>query len=599
MTAGNPGPDADDELSVPERDLVHAAITGTLLDLRSGDPELDDPARGAGWDASRTIRAALLAQLLTRDQPGADTPCRAVKLRGARITGQLDLEAAALTCPLLLGDCYIGEPVSFREAAASSIRMPGCHLPALTAEQLRTTGSLELNDGFTTHGEVRLRGARIGGQLDLSGARLANPGGRALVADGLTAEQGMFCCDGFTAEGEVRLHGTHIGGPLELNGAHLANPGGESLIADGLTVEQDMYCREGFTAEGELRLPRGSIGGELNMDGARLTNEHGRALSADQLTVGQDMSCCDGFTVKGEVRLRGAHIGGVLDLSGACLSNRDGRALHAERLIVERDMFCREGFTAEGELRLAGARIGGELDLGGAHLINPGRWSLDLEEADVAALVLLPARCLDAVDLANARVGSFRDDPASWSWLPMSLVLQGFVYDRLENDRMKVRERLIWLQLDVGGYIPQAYDQLAAAYRSAGREEAARKVAIGKQWRRRTVLNPAGKLLNWLLYVTVGYGYRTWLAGAWLAGLLIASIAVFSNIRMAATTAHPASFNPLGYTIDVLVPFADLSLKNDWQPSGGYLYLAWALRGIGWVLTTAVVAAVTGVIRRD
>ena len=40
----------------------------------------------------------------------------------------------------------------------------------------------------------------------------------------------------------------------------------------------------------------------------------------------------------------------------------------------------------------------------------------------------------------------------------------------------------------------------------------------------------------------------------------------------------------------MLVPFADLGLKNDWQPSDGYLYLAWLLRGIGWILTTAVVS---------
>jgi hypothetical protein len=53
--------------------------------------------------------------------------------------------------------------------------------------------------------------------------------------------------------------------------------------------------------------------------------------------------------------------------------------------------------------------------------------------------------------------------------------------------------------------------------------EAARRVLITKQWRRRRARNPAGKLWNWLLYLSVGYGYHIWLAGCgwprcwWLA----------------------------------------------------------------------------------
>jgi hypothetical protein len=88
----------------------------------------------------------------------------------------------------------------------------------LSAKQLRTTGSLGLNDGFTAKGEVNLGGAHIGGQLSLGGAQLTNPGGRALYADGLTVDQSMFCREGFTADGEVRLPGAHIGGPLAFMG---------------------------------------------------------------------------------------------------------------------------------------------------------------------------------------------------------------------------------------------------------------------------------------------------------------------------------------------------------------------------------------------
>ncbi|MEU4086246.1 hypothetical protein [Streptomyces aureus] len=82
------------------------------------------------------------------------------------------------------------------------------------------------------------------------------------------------------------------------------------------------------------------------------------------------------------------------------------------------------------------------------------------------------------------------------------------------NDDILARARLNWLERQQHGYAPRPFEQLAAAYRQAGHEDAARLVAIHKQRRRRRTLNPAGRLIDWLLYLTVGYGYgyRTWLA---------------------------------------------------------------------------------------
>jgi len=789
MTTPDTGLLLSDDLNAAERELLHAAAKGSLVDLQAGGPKLGEPAQGAAWGPERTVRAQVLAELLTGQRTSAHTPLRAVKLRGARITGVLDLEATELVCPLLLTDCHFEEPVNFREATSPAIRLPGCHMPGLTAEQLHITGNMELNHGFAAAGQVSLTGGRIGGTLDLSNAslvspgrialnaagltvdhdligldlsvdggvnleaariggglyldsaHLTNPGAIALQGDSLTVGRSMSCRDGFTAEGEIRLAGAHIGGMLDVGGAVAINPGGYSLWAPNLSVAQEMTCEKftsvgeirlqgarigsglsflaatltnpngfvlrasslivaqsilfcgGFTATGEIRIPGARIGGVLSMTGATLTNADGRALDADGIAVEQSMLCDGGFAARGEVclssanitrlsfsgaelaspggcalradgatvtgdldcrggliaegevHLIGAHIGGTLfldgaklnnpgglaltadrltvdqltqcrdgfvvqgrvslagahlghlNLAGATLNNPGGQALFADRLTVDLDMYCWKSFTANGEVRLPGARIGGFLSFRQARLTNPGGVAVDLEAATAQTLTLLPRQPPDGiVDLTNAMVDAFRDDEATW---PATLRLRGFTYDSLENDSIPVRTRLRWLTRDPGRYIPQIYDQLAAAYRRAGHEDAARHVAIAKHRRRRSVLGPAGKLLNWLLYVTVGYGYRTWLAAAWLAGFLIAGIAVFSHVQMTATVAHPGAFHPVGYTIDLLVPFADLGLKNNWQPSGSYLYLAWMLRGIGWILTTAVVAVLTGVIKRD
>ncbi|MDH2424630.1 hypothetical protein [Sphaerisporangium sp. TRM90804] len=561
------------------------------------------------------------------------------------MTGSLDLEACTVICPLTLEDCLIEEPVDLSGATVPAVRLPGSRFPSINARQLQTRGDLDLGavtategvvnlvgahiggslnlsgatlanpggdtliadrvtvdqgmfcgKGFTATGQVGLVGARIGGQLVLNGAALANPGGDALFADGLAVDGDVFCREGFTATGQVSLIGAHIRGQFDLNGATLTNPGGVALVADGLTVDQGVFCGEGFTATGQVRLVSARIGATLDLSGAALDNPGGHALSADRLTVDQGVFCGEGFTATGEVRLAGAHIGGQFDLTGATLANPGADALTADRLTVGQNMLCGRDFTATGQVRLAGAHIGGRLELSGAALANPGGLALDLEGCQVAYLSLHPARGSDgAIDLTSARVGVLSDDQGSW---PSRLHLRGFAYDSLAHDRVGVRARLTWLGLHQDGYTPQIYDQLSAVYRRAGREEDARKVAIAKLWHRRRVLNPGGRLVNWLLYLTVGYGYRTWLAGVWLAALTAVGTWVFAHSPMTPTVTSPPAFVPLAYTLDVLLPIVDLGQDGAWRPQAGALYLGWALIAAGWILTTAVVAGLTGVLKR-
>jgi len=87
------------ECKVPE-----AAATGTLVDLRVGDRALDSPEQGTAWGLERTILAEVIADLLIGNGEAASVAVRGVRLQGARITGELDLEASTLRCPLALLD---------------------------------------------------------------------------------------------------------------------------------------------------------------------------------------------------------------------------------------------------------------------------------------------------------------------------------------------------------------------------------------------------------------------------------------------------------------------------------------------------------------
>jgi len=562
---------ADGELTPPEQDLRKAMTNGKWVDLRKHDPKADDLSQGAQWGPERTIRADVLADLLT-EVTGPQRP-RALRLAGARITGKLDLETAELVCPVMLLACWFAEPVNVGEVTVASLRLPACHLPGLQAWQLTSRGNLGLNYGFTTRGEVILAGAQIGGQLDLSHATLINPSGTALNGDGLTVGQHLLC-RGLAASGKVNLRGASIGGQLSLTGA---------------------------AVHGEVDLLGAHIGGQLSLTDVTLNNPSGMTLNGNRLTVGQSMHCRGDFRAHGEVHLVNAHIGGELDVTGT-LTNPNGTALNGAGLTVEQNMFCHTGLTIEGGVILTGAHIREHLGFVGATLSNPNGIAVDLQNARIGTLLLHLAVRPNAVNLTHAQLGVLDDDPATW---PDRLQLRGCTYDALyERAPISAGQRMEWLRRDPDGYAPQPYEQLTAVYRRTGREEDARQVAIGKQRARRRTLPIPGKAGSLLLDVLVNYGYRPWLAGLWLLGFVGAGWWVFDLAHPAHLIAiKPPSERPAFhaglYALDLLLPIGDLNYQGAWIAQGWarWCWLAWIL--VGWVLTVAVLAALSGILKRD
>ena len=148
------------------------------------------------WGDSRTCRASVIRDIL-RGRLAADPDPHGLRLRGARISGRLDLENLTTDVNLELNDCFLEEGVLARDAHLARVGLAGCQLehatePPLDADRL-TCSVLTLNGarivGHAEHGAVRLLGAHIGGQLDCTGASLRNDSGPALVADGLQVGQ--------------------------------------------------------------------------------------------------------------------------------------------------------------------------------------------------------------------------------------------------------------------------------------------------------------------------------------------------------------------------------------------------------------------------
>jgi hypothetical protein len=69
-------------------------------------------------------------------------------------------------------------------------------------------------------------------------------------------------------------------------------------------------------------------------------------------------------------------------------------------------------------------------------------------------------------------------------------------------------------------------------------------------------------------------------------------------------TPHYECFEPWLYSLDVVLPVVDLHQESNWLPSADrpwgdwYRALTWGLIATGWLLTTALVAAIGTIWRR-
>ncbi|TDC94483.1 hypothetical protein E1161_08115 [Saccharopolyspora aridisoli] len=536
---------------------MNRAERAVLRTARSGEPidiVLDQ--------RDRPIRAHVLADLLTRRRGN-----HALRLTGATITGPVDLTGSRLDFPVELRECHFDEPVRLAEAQLGSLRLPGCRLPHLDyARQLRTSGAVELNEGFTAR--VDLAGARIDGHLSLDSAHLTgdadHPG---IDAERTLIEQGVFGRE-TTVDGEMRLSHARISGPVVLDESRLRNPGRRALNTEYSTIDSQFSMRD-LVADGEVHLVGSRISGDLGMPRARLNTPNALALSADSLTVDRSLMC--------------------------------------------------SGLVANGAVNLIGAQIGGALAFVNTTVRQPHGWALLLIETDALLLTLrLAPESEGAISLRDGRFGRLTDDPPHWPE-KCTIELTGTHYQRVTQRNTDVEPcpigtRLKWMHQHSittpsavtdpaapATFSPAPYAQLAAALQRDGFDQDARRVQRFKERRRHRAMGPLGACWGALQDITVGFGHRPALALAWLTGLLASGTTYFSVAGpvTAVKKGESPTWDPFLYSLDLLIPLVDLGHDKAWDPTGWSKAVALALIISGWVLATTVVAGAGRVLNRS
>src|SRR5208282_1023196 len=278
------------------------------------------------------VPAEMIAAILGTD-PG---PGHArLELRGARISGPLDLSYARIEPAISLRDCVFDQPIVLAEARLGALALDGSRFPGIEAPNLAVNLT-----GAHFHRDVRLRGAQLSHGEDQE---------VALAADHLVVDGSVTCDGGFEAAGTVTMAAARVNGAVRLDGARITADGQQKVAfyGDGMTVGHD-FSAAGLSAEGEVRLIDVSIASTLELRGAKLTNGNGVALRLDRAEILSSLYCDNGFQATGDITAIGAHVKGSVYLnraeigrpvpaSGAAEPERTGVALRLVRARIDGD----------------------------------------------------------------------------------------------------------------------------------------------------------------------------------------------------------------------------------------------------------------------
>jgi hypothetical protein len=513
-------------LTAAEKKLVEEIDTPDRITL--GDGELPfEPSPDC------EIRAELIrAYLLDDDGP---LHSKGLRLRGAFITGSLDLQGCTCDRDITLSACSVKDQINLVNARLRGLHFSGSRIGAFSADNARISGSLYLRAGTVVDGEISLAGARVTGDLQLCDVSINSATQDAVFAPSLHVDGSVFLGNYPYSDGTTSLVSTGM------------------LFFSSARVEHDF-----FVTNTAINIPTEVVGTALF--GA--TEEHGRdmALSLARARIGGILYFKDNQISTGIVNLAGASV---------------------ERLKDEP-----EGPGASYPIRLDGFRYNDFSRHADTDVKVRLAW-LDRRPPDtpftaqpyehLANILIALGHRNDARTVLMEKEKKLRDEHR------FQLARSGASLPRRAGAKM-----LDWLlKWTIGyGYRPGRSVVVALAmiaglglfferaWTAGDMTPNAAPVLISKDWISATQTNPRNPGDFWASEGQAGQDWETFNGFAYAADLVIPLVSLGQESAWAPSTSR----SPLG--------------KIGW-------WVRWVAKGIGWIVTALGAAAITGVIRKE
>lgn len=294
--------------------LLRAIVTGHSCRLSVERPDAPSAEQQAAGDDPQ-IRAGFLRFLALGGDDNVPVQEAGLEIYGAYIVGDVDLCRGNCVKKLVLNETHIDGSLQIEDASLGILALQKSYVSGIVGRRSKIDGTLLL-DGIQCVGEISLYRAKIGGNVQCSGANLKRNANNFTVLNCYHATIGgdVLLNDGFTAQGGISLQNASIEGCIYCTGGVFNADGdkdkegniytGTALDCSNASIRGDVLLiargSERFKAKGMVSFHSATIGGKFDCTGGSFDGTTHFCASESKIGTALD---CQNTSIKREVVL--------------------------------------------------------------------------------------------------------------------------------------------------------------------------------------------------------------------------------------------------------------------------------------------------------
>jgi hypothetical protein len=246
---------------------------------------------------------------------GGDQDCPAppqgLRVASATVEGRLVLTGCAVPQRLEFINCNIDSTIEAEGTQFKHLIFADTNISGFNGDGAEFKGGLFFINSVC-HGEFRILQSVVKGSLVFKASTLCNPRKITLAADRIKVDGSLSLDTGFRSIGQVRLHNSQVRGIVSFRDSKFLNPREKALSLDGAEIRGSVFLF-GTWVIGETRLARTMIGGNISVAKARFCNSKRMAFDAQSLRLGGGLIWRGLRQVSGSVSLSSAKAVDLVD----------------------------------------------------------------------------------------------------------------------------------------------------------------------------------------------------------------------------------------------------------------------------------------------